>query len=92
MTLGNVPTQWALESKLGITKTRGQWGEFKKLSAPIAVMPMFHPAYLLRNPVRTVGGPKWLTWQDIKLVKATLEGLPEKSVAVRLETPQTGLF
>jgi uracil-DNA glycosylase len=53
---------------------------------------MFHPAYLLRNPVRTVGGPKWLTWQDIKLVKITLEGLPEKSVAVKLEIPQTGLF
>jgi uracil-DNA glycosylase len=92
ITLGNVPTQWALETKLGITKTRGEWGTFKKLSAPIKVMPMFHPAYLLRNPVRTVGGPKWLTWQDIKAVKAELEHLPEKSEEVRLEVEQGSLF
>ena len=92
VTLGNVPTQWALGTKLGITKTRGQWGEFKKLGAPISVLPMFHPAYLLRNPVRTVGGPKWLTWQDIKLVKAALDELPDKAPDARLEIPQTGLF
>ncbi len=91
VTLGNVPTQWALETSLGITKTRGQWSEFKKLSAPIPLLPMFHPAYLLRNAVRTVGGPKWLTWQDIKAVKAALEALPEKS-EVQLEIPQTTLF
>jgi uracil-DNA glycosylase len=91
VTLGNVPTQWALETSAGITKTRGQWAEFKKLSAPIRVMPIFHPAYLLRNPVRTVGSPKWLTWQDIKAVKAALDELPEKP-AVALEIEQTRLF
>jgi uracil-DNA glycosylase len=92
ITLGNVPTQWALETSLGITKTRGQWGTFKKLSAPIKIMPMFHPAYLLRNPVRTVGGPKWQTWQDIKAVKTELEALPEKSDDVKLEVEQGALF
>jgi uracil-DNA glycosylase len=92
VTLGNVPTQWALETKNGITKTRGVWGEFKKLGAPIPVLPLFHPAYLLRNPVRTPGGPKWLTWQDIKAVKARLDELPEKPEAVALEPEQTTLF
>ncbi len=92
VTLGNVPTQWALETTQGITKTRGQWGTFKKLSQPIKVMPMFHPAYLLRNPVRTTGGPKWLTWQDIKAVKVELDSLGEKPSEVRLEVEQTGLF
>jgi len=29
-----------------------------------------HPAYLLRNSSREEGSPKWLTWQDIKAVKA----------------------
>lgn len=86
VTLGNVPTQWALGTSLGITKTRGQWSEFKKLSQPIRVFPMFHPAYLLRNAVRTVGGPKWLTWQDIKAVKAALELLPEKSLEIKQGT------
>lgn len=92
VTLGNVPTQWALETKNGITKTRGQWGEFRKLGAPIPVLPMFHPAYLLRNPVRTPGGPKWLTWQDIKAVKARLLELGDKPQVLRLEPEQTKLF
>jgi uracil-DNA glycosylase len=92
VTLGNVPTQWALETTQGITRTRGQWGTFKKLGLPIKVMPMFHPAYLLRNPVRTQGGPKWLTWQDIKAVKAELEALGEKPVDAKLEVEQTALF
>lgn len=92
VTLGNVPTQWALETTLGITRARGQWGQFKKLGTPILVLPMFHPAYLLRNPVRTVGGPKWQTWQDIKAVKARLESLGEKAPAVKLELEQSTLF
>ncbi len=91
VTLGNVPTQWATGTSLGITKTRGVWGEFKKLSAPIKIFPMFHPAYLLRNPVRTTGGPKWLTWQDIKTVKAELEALGAKP-DIKLEVEQTTLF
>lgn len=91
VTLGNVPTQWALETSLGITKTRGKWAECKKLSAPIWVMPIFHPAYLLRNPVRTVGGPKWLTWQDIKAVKTALEELLPKE-NIKLEIEQRRLF
>ncbi len=90
-TLGNVPTQWALETKLGITRTRGVWGEFRKLGTPIAVMPLFHPAYLLRNPVRTQGGPKWLTWQDIKAVKARLNELGPKP-ALELRGVQQSLF
>ncbi len=91
ITLGNVPTQWALGTTLGITKTRGVWTEFKRLSAPIPLLPMFHPAYLLRNAVRTTGGPKWLTWQDIKAVKEKLEQLPDKK-EVSLEIEQTKLF
>ncbi|HWG85241.1 MAG TPA: uracil-DNA glycosylase, partial [Deinococcales bacterium] len=75
VTLGNVPTQYFLQTKAGITKTRGVWGEFNRLGFPVRVMPLFHPAYLLRNPVRTPGGPKSLTWRDIREVKAALDGL-----------------
>lgn len=91
VTLGNVPTQYFLNTKTGITKTRGVWGEFTRLGAPIKVMPLFHPAYLLRNPVRTPGGPKSLTWQDIRAVKAELEATPQEG-PVALEQEQKGLF
>lgn len=61
---GNVATQSIL-GQTGITKLRGQWSEWQGR----AVMPIFHPSYLLRNPVRTPGSPKALTWQDIQEVR-----------------------
>ncbi len=55
-----------LGEKLGITKVRGQWYEWEGR----LVMPIFHPSYLLRNQSREQGSPKWLTWQDVKTIKA----------------------
>ena len=51
--------------KRGITKIRGQWIEWQGRWC----MPIFHPAYLLRNPSREKGKPKWLMWQDIQAVR-----------------------
>ncbi|AFZ58452.1 uracil-DNA glycosylase [Anabaena cylindrica FACHB-243] len=53
-------------SKQGITKIRGQWLEWEGRLC----MPIFHPAYLLRNSSKEKGSPKWLMWQDIQAVKA----------------------
>ncbi|MCL4261560.1 MAG: uracil-DNA glycosylase [Anaerolineae bacterium] len=61
---GNVATQSIL-GQTGITKLRGQWFEWHGRN----VMPIFHPSYLLRNPVRTPGSPKALTWQDVQEVR-----------------------
>ena len=58
---GNVATESLLE-KTGITKLRGQWFPWQGRWA----MPIFHPAYLLRNPSREPGSPKALMWQDIR--------------------------
>lgn len=65
VTLGNIPTRWLMKTSEGIMKLRGRWLDWKG----IAVMPMFHPSYLLRNPVRTVGSPKHNSWLDIQEVK-----------------------
>jgi DNA polymerase len=60
-----------LKSDEAMSKIRGQW---KKLpGTDISVMPLFHPAYLLRNQQKTKGSPKWLTWQDMQEVKHALE-------------------
>lgn len=67
---GNVATQSML-GLTGITKLRGQWHEWNGRH----VMPIFHPAYLLRNPSRKPGGPKALTWQDIQEVRRKFEEL-----------------
>ncbi len=58
---GNVATESLLE-KTGITKLRGQWFPWNGRWA----MPIFHPAYLLRNQSRELGSPKALMWQDIR--------------------------
>jgi uracil-DNA glycosylase family 4 len=44
VTLGSPSTKTLLNTKIGITKIRGEWQDFRG----IAVMPTFHPAYLLR--------------------------------------------
>jgi uracil-DNA glycosylase len=57
--------------KQGITKVRGEWIERDGR----LYMPIFHPAYLLRNQSREKGQPKWLMWQDIQAVRAKLDEL-----------------
>lgn len=76
-TLGNVPTQYFLKTTEGITKTRGKWFEWHG----VRILPLFHPAYLLRNPSREHGSPKWLMWQDMKLLKEALGSLGPKGMA-----------
>ena len=69
VTMGNVPTQWLLKSKHGITKLRGQWFDWRG----IKLLPMFHPSFLLRNDSRVPGSPKDLTWKDIRALKAKID-------------------
>lgn len=62
--MGNTPCQ-ALLGRAGITRIRGHWME--ALGRP--AMPMFHPAYLLRNPAA-----KREAWADLLALKAKLRG------------------
>jgi len=58
-----------------ISKVRGTWIHAKVpyMDEPLYIMPLFHPSYLLRQSSREKGSPKWLTWQDMKEVKAALD-------------------
>ena len=62
---GSTAVESFLNIKQPISKIRGEWIE----KDDIKVMPIFHPSYLLRNPSKEPGKPKWLTWQDLKKVK-----------------------
>ncbi|WP_244327838.1 uracil-DNA glycosylase family protein [Roseibium sp. RKSG952] len=61
--MGNISCQ-AVLSKRGITRLRGKWDQ--ALNLP--VIPMFHPAYLLRQPQM-----KRQAWADLLELKARLE-------------------
>lgn len=88
-TLGNVPTQYFLDTKDGITKMHGRWFEWHG----IPLFPLYHPAYLLRNPSRERGSPKWQMWQDMKALRERLDTLGEKSGQLVIDTAQQeGLF
>ncbi len=67
---GNAATE-AIIGQTGITKLRGNWTNWHGR----LVMPIFHPAYLLRNPSRNPGGPKALTWGDIQEVRRKYDEL-----------------
>jgi uracil-DNA glycosylase len=53
----------------GISRLRGKWFSFQtpKLSHPIQATAIFHPAYLLRTPIK-----KRDVWADIRMIKAKL--------------------
>lgn len=70
MLSGNVATQ-SLLGRTGITKLRGEWTQWQGRW----VIPIFHPAYLLRNPSRQPGGPKSLTWRDFQEVRKKYDEL-----------------
>ena len=68
---GSTAVESYLNIKEPISTIRGKWIERDGRK----VMPIFHPSYLLRNPSKEKGKPKWLTWRDLKLVKTELEAL-----------------
>ncbi|HEY8563067.1 MAG TPA: uracil-DNA glycosylase [Pyrinomonadaceae bacterium] len=64
--LGNTACQNLLDTKVGITKLRGNFQDYYG----VKVMPTFHPAYLLRDPSK-----KRETWEDMKKVRDYLNSL-----------------
>jgi len=73
--IGSPSLKTIIGDELTITKARGKW--FKSpvtyMSDPLYIMPVYHPSFLLRNQSKEKGSPKWLTWQDMKEVKAALD-------------------
>jgi len=67
--LGGVAAKNLLRTKDGITRIRGRWTEYTPYlgrddTPPIRCLPMYHPAYLLRQP-----GAKRQAWKDLLLLK-----------------------
>ena len=65
---GATAVEAILGIKGGMTQLRGQWQSWNGR----AVMPIFHPSYLLRNPSKAAGAPLDLTRQDLAAVRHRL--------------------
>lgn len=69
---GRVALTSFLLSEKSISKIRGRWFDGPHGSK---MMPIFHPSYLLRNPSKAEGSPKWYMWQDIQEIKRAYDAL-----------------
>ncbi len=66
--LGNTAVGALLDTKLGITKLRGEWKVYRGATL---VMPTYHPSYLLR-PTATQQQSKREAWEDLQKVMKQL--------------------
>jgi len=62
--LGRFAARWLTGTEKSMGALRGRWATFRN----IPLLPIFHPAYLLRNPAG-----KARTWEDLKKIIARLE-------------------
>lgn len=72
--LGNTAVAALLDTKVGITKLRGEW---KLYRGRTLVMPTYHPSYLLRPSPQQIEA-KRQAWQDLQLVMKELHLDPAK--------------
>ena len=67
---GNVPLQ-ALTGETGIMRKRGHWREVEIAGRTLAALPIYHPAFLLRQPAL-----KKDAWRDLLSLRARLDDSP----------------
>ncbi len=68
VTMGNPSTQTLLDTKVGITRLRGEFQELPDIGEGLAgtpVMPTFHPAYVLRQYTPENRGKVWSDLQQV---------------------------
>ena len=65
--VGNISNKTLLETETGITKLRGQWQSYGAEGQGITVLPLLHPAYVLRRPETKAD-----FWADLCRLKAKL--------------------
>jgi len=66
--LGGISANNLLDSELGIARLRGKWFDYDIYGQNIPVRPLFHPAYLLKQPKAKAD-----TWRDLLEIKAKLK-------------------
>ncbi len=68
--LGGVSAKQMLNTPEGIMKLRGRWTSYRIGSRDVPALPVFHPAYLLRQPAQ-----KRFAWRDFLSLKHKIENL-----------------
>ncbi|MCW2272765.1 uracil-DNA glycosylase [Rhodoblastus acidophilus] len=66
--LGACAAQTVLDEKEGIMRLRGHWRDYACGGKTIRALPMLHPAYLLRAPLK-----KAEAWRDLRALKKAID-------------------
>jgi uracil-DNA glycosylase len=66
--LGASAAQTLLDEKEGIMRLRGHWRDYRGDGGAIPALPMLHPAYLLRAPLK-----KAQAWRDLRTLRHALD-------------------
>ncbi|MEM9884139.1 MAG: uracil-DNA glycosylase, partial [Planctomycetota bacterium] len=69
LTLGGPAAKFLLDTRDGVTRLRGNWHTYHEAASPVAVMPTFHPAYLLRSYTPE---NRRKVWEDLQQVMGRL--------------------
>ncbi|MDR3497940.1 MAG: uracil-DNA glycosylase [Parvibaculum sp.] len=72
--VGGVSAKQLLATDTGIMKLRGRWGTYRAGGRELPALPIFHPAYLLRQPAQ-----KRLAWRDLLALKTHLDKMPPRN-------------
>lgn len=69
--LGNISAKHLLAQQQNINKLRGRWRHYRHpgLPTPLAALPIYHPAFLLRQPAQ-----KREAWRDLQTFKRVITG------------------
>lgn len=68
--IGGTSANALLNTQSGITKLRGKWQEYSVSDVMTPMVPIFHPAYLIRQPQF-----KKQTWHDLLVIKEKIKEL-----------------
>ena len=71
--VGATALEGVLGIRGGITRLRGQWRAGDQVGLQGRwLMPLLHPSYLLRNPSKAEGSPRWHTVRDLAELRRRL--------------------
>jgi uracil-DNA glycosylase len=70
VTIGATATQTLFDTKVGISRLRGQWRDLGIGPVQMQAMPTLHPAFLLRQPAQ-----KQQAWKDLLSLREKIDSL-----------------
>lgn len=74
--LGRYAAQTLLRTKTPITRLRGSWQTYDLFGESVALMPTYHPSFLLREETDPKKTRKREAWSDLQQVMKRLESAP----------------